>query len=622
MRTTTGLRLGAAAVGALGALAVLPGGANAAFDAAHAAQCQNAASLNGAGASFQNTAQNAWGASIVGGAAAPQAGFGYASLANGGCTAFRIGGTRTITYTGSGSGAGRRAFGASTTAGQAGVRDTTIHYGGADEAPSAQELAAANNGPDGQAGTADDASLLTIPVAQSAIAIAVKLPDGCTAPTGRTITKALLERAFGGDVTADQWGEILPSISSDCAAKPVTRVVRNDSSGTTFQLKQFLQVVNPGRQPTAWKDTANQAWPNDGGATAVVRGQANGAGSQLDALSARTDGGIAYADLATARGKGYGATDATRFWLDVQVDGSNFQSPALQGAPGANCRNVTYKDPSTNALPASAKASWFNVTGAGTATDYPLCALTYGLAWEDMAKANVGRANGKPDYTQDQARAVKDYLAYVTNANGGQAALEAAGYQGLPTVDPASTTGAGQAGTVLALAQAGVKALTWNAATVTDPGENPGGGDTGGGGNGGGTTGGGTPKPPVQTPPVQTPPVQTPPAKTPAPTKATLKVSRAAVAKGRAFTLTLAPSTAGRVSVVATVKSGAKTVTVATGSGAVKPGSAAKVAVKATKAGKRALKAGRAAKVTFRITFTAADGAKVTTTKTFKVKVK
>ncbi|MGX6447933.1 hypothetical protein ACVU7I_07695, partial [Patulibacter sp. S7RM1-6] len=129
--------------------------------------------------------------------------------------------------------------------------------------------------------------------------------------------------------------------------------------------------------------------------------------------------------------------------------------------------------------------------------------------------------------------------------------------------------------------------------------------------------GGGTVTPPSD--PQPQPPPQPGPQP---PAKPTLKVARAAGAKGRAFTLRLTPSASGRVSVVVTAKAGRKTVTVATGRAAVRAGKAATVAVKATKAGKRTLKRGRTVKVTFKVTFTAADGTKATARKSVRVKVK
>lgn len=374
--------------------------------------------------------------------------------------------------------------------------------------------------------------------------------------------------------------------------------------------------------PANWPHSqANTAWPNTTPANFSNTGGTNNGGVMANLSAQAENGGIGYADLATARAAGYdpAANDPSRFWLAVERSSGQYLSPALQGAQatGANCRNVTYNDAVTGTLP-STTGSWFTVSGAGTSADYPVCSLTYALAWEDMAKAAIGRAAGKPAYTQGQARAVKDYLGYVVNQAGGQARLEAAGFQALP-VDP--VTGGATEGTILRIAQQGVAKLNWNGQPVVDPGTDPDPIDPG-------TDPDPTPTPiptPIPTPvPLPTPvPTPTPvPVPTPTVEKAKVSVSTATALKGRALRLTLRPSAAGKVSVNATVKSGKKTVTVARASGSAKKAGTVRLTLKPTSAGKRALKAGRSYSVRFRVTFTAQDGSKVTTSKTVKVKVK
>ncbi|WP_210492493.1 substrate-binding domain-containing protein [Patulibacter sp. SYSU D01012] len=443
MRFNSTIRGAIAAAGVAVAIAAVPGSANAAFDPSNDTRCENAASIKGVGASFQRQAQLAWGATLLspdpGG---PEAqGFGYDTTT--GCSAFQVGGL-SVSYEPRGSGDGRKAMGASTVAGEAGVRNTNYAFAGADEPPTAGQLAAANAGP--STATTDDATLRTIPVAQSAVAVTVKLPAGCTlaqSTTARAITKARLEGAFAGDVAYDTWGEILPSIAgSGCAAKPVQRVVRLDSSGTTFAFKQYLAAANPSR---GWSGLSNTAWPNES-TDPVVRGAANGAGALLDALSAQTDGGIGYADLASARSRAYdwaGASDSTVWLYTQRISDNASRGPARSNTAGttdtgANCAAVSY-----GTLP-STTDSWSAVTGVATGDDYGICALTYALAWERPSLANVGSL--QPAITQGQARATKDYLDYAIN--GGQGQLAARGYSPLPTA-------------VRTQAQAGVNAVDW-----------------------------------------------------------------------------------------------------------------------------------------------------------------
>lgn len=132
--------------------------------------------------------------------------------------------------------------------------------------------------------------------------------------------------------------------------------------------------------------------------------------------------------------------------------------------------------------------------------------------------------------------------------------------------------------------------------------------------------------PPLRQDPPSNPPFWAPPTPDPVPSvvvpKPKLTLATAAALKGRAFRLTLRPSAAGRLSVRATVKSGKRTVTVARTSSASKKAGTARLTLKPTSAGKRALKPGRTYRVTFSVTFTAGNGGKVTSTRTYKVKVK
>jgi len=474
------------AVGVVSAAFVaLPGSASAAFDAAHDTTCEvsGPVTVDGIGASFQRQAQLKWGAQVLAPDADPLSpyatGFGFLDLFNAstnptghGCSAAArtsagpppVPGSTLVRYTPSGSGAGRRAFGASTTVGQAGVRNTNYAFGGADEAPTAAEIAAANEGP--TTGSGDNATLHTIPVAQSSVAVVVKLPANCTVAansTNRRISRTALAAAFAG--TATTWSTVLPgaTLTGTGCSTPVTRVARLDSSGTTFAFKNYLRAIDPTSFPTS---QGNTVWPNDTGSTAVVRGAANGAGSQLDALNARANGGIAYADLATARDKGFdwqtglGANSDPTFWLYVERSTGVYATPAVSNNAGAtgvnrgsNCVNTTYANAGGAALPATT-ASWYDVTANETSGGYSLCALTYALAWAQPSQANVGSL--QPAITQDQARAARDYLGFAveekTGLNGtpraGQSQLAEAGYQKLPE-------------DVRTEARTGVSTLTW-----------------------------------------------------------------------------------------------------------------------------------------------------------------
>jgi ABC-type phosphate transport system substrate-binding protein len=475
MRASGRVRLSLVAVGsvvALGALA--PGAANAQFTLGKCA----GDSINGEGASFARSAHIAWGARILDpnpNPAQPQ-GFAYH---DGACSAFETpgdGGTEEITYAPTGSGAGRTAMGANGNANTRTLNDE--EFGGTDDAPTAAQITEANTGPDDVVGSTDDTILHTIPVAQSAIAVAVKLPAGCQVAEGATrqMTFAQLEGSFRGGADFDAWGEVLPAVTgthdgTPCADVTFQRVVRLDSSGTTAQFKNFLQVlanvdaVNsplcsdscPAASGVTWTGLGNTAWPDEV-ANPVERGDANGAGPLIAKLTAEgaDDGGVGYADLASGSAQELGADDFrwngndddSAFEVAVQrPNDNNFVLPADDisegGTKGANCAGTEYDD-----VPGSTTGSWVNSNPIQTSVDYPICALTYVMANEDPC----------PDLGTDAealARTVKDYVTFITDddpAVGGQAVLAADDYQELPSSND-----------VLLRAQQGAAALTWAA---------------------------------------------------------------------------------------------------------------------------------------------------------------
>lgn len=419
------------------------------FDVAHNTPCENAASISGVGSSFQRNAQLSWGAKIL--APAPGAplaqGFGYDTT----CTQFKLPPPATnkqVQYAPTGSGAGRTAVGA--TPAPNSPRNLTIQFAASDEAPSQVEINNANAG--GPAAT-DNGKLHTIPNAQGAITVALRIPDNCQigAAAARQLSRVAVEGAFRASATSDQWGELFGTAiratsggapaDAVCQSKKFKRVVRSDNSGTTFQFKRYLQKASPS---TPWSEPGlpNTSWPNNSGANAVVVGAANGNGPLLDALSAqRVNGGIGYSDLGTARSKGYGwdftgATPAPAdrtIWVRVQGIGhSAFVSPATNdnqlagpAQKGANCASVTYAG-----VPASTLVSWLNADATATPVGYPVCTLTYELTFQSLA------AIGVTSDPQGKGRGRKDYLGYHVGAPGlgtaGQAKLPLNDYGTLP----------------------------------------------------------------------------------------------------------------------------------------------------------------------------------------------
>src|ERR1700683_5216856 len=228
------------------------------------------------------------------------------------------------------------------------VNSTTVEFGdtnafiGVELAPTAaqesNEILAA--GPAG-------AKVLTIPVAQSAIAIVVHLPVGCTNVRGGPVSgrlaikDAVLEKVFRGVDT--KWSQLLNGATlaggGGCSAtSKITRAVFQEGASTTALFMRWLDVIHqqPVEGPDTWNDlgqpTNNTLWPNES-AHPVIRG-VGGAGV-LQQVAANP-GTIGYAPLLQARQNsafvptGGGAGTPT-FWTEVQDGANKYADPSTHG---------------------------------------------------------------------------------------------------------------------------------------------------------------------------------------------------------------------------------------------------------------------------------------------------
>lgn len=278
----------AAGATALITLAVTPG-AEASFSIG---QCQGSG-LNGRGASFQNAAHPVF----------------RQSFENAFCAA--QGSAPAVTYSGGGSGLGRRHMGERTSASGTGEnnlngnqsRSYPERFTGTDEPLTATSKSQIEQGTD-TAG--DESQVHQIPAAAGAVAAIVNFPDNCniesiptanqTAPrnagesdtdyatrvkfTNRVrFTQAQWERIWngaqsGGD-KASQWKDIFPGIAAiannpalktdqQCKDQQITRVARFDDSGTSYAFKDALDSYQPSRNwlPDFVTGPDTRHWPN------------------------------------------------------------------------------------------------------------------------------------------------------------------------------------------------------------------------------------------------------------------------------------------------------------------------------------------------------------------------
>jgi ABC-type phosphate transport system substrate-binding protein len=420
--------------------------------------CNN---VDASGSSFQNAAQNSvW---------IP----GYPTFTA--CSA-----TPTITYTKTSSGGGLEEFG---NGGNGFVATEDPHapagvldgYTGTDDPPNAGNLGNAET-------AAVEATLveLTIPVAQGATAVLLSLPANCTITenTRVNIQNQYLDKLWlatvpaggsdahngGSPYPANSWGAFFALIgqagvtdngtgAGDGCETIVKLQVRSTSSGTTYSFKSYLNQLDS----AAWAPYATDFdfWP------ATTENTGNASGGNEAANTAGRPGSVGYADLASAAGVSGspftgkavlgndGGISHQILWAQIQNNGTSLSSPGY-GSPKAASGNIgncaTTKDtPSEAGAPYSVTDSWAGVLASDpNATHdlagnfYPICALTYDLAWKHYNAPGLAaffNNAGQGTTAEGIEATVKNYLTYVTStaAGEGQSAINGSYYTQLPT---------------------------------------------------------------------------------------------------------------------------------------------------------------------------------------------
>jgi ABC-type phosphate transport system substrate-binding protein len=331
----------------------------------------------------------------------------------------------TVTYEGGGSGGGLTAW---RFTGE-GTINTGFQYIGTDDAPNPAQIKNARLATSSKISTA--ANVLTIPVTQTSIAIVANPPEGCTV---EAIDNLDLEAVFKG--TLLNWNELATDSGGAACESPITRVARLDSSGTTYQLKNYLSKINgkgilPCTGGKVWKEleesgTPNTTWPvNSESCTEptlspLVRGAENGGGAVVQKVNA-TAGSIGYAALPDAKGK------SAKVILSLQNNGKvtkkqTYVSPASGMLARCGTTVYTVPKPAREGEGTGLNANWSKVFGAKISTvksgnGYPLCTLTFVLSWNGFQKAGFTEAN---------ETSANDYVREYLTASTGQEAITTA----------------------------------------------------------------------------------------------------------------------------------------------------------------------------------------------------
>jgi len=299
------------------------------------------------------------------------------------------------------------------------------------------------------------APFMSFPVAGSSVAVPVNLTGGgiCVkaVPTSLKFTIRELSRLMGGEVAtwADkELDETNPILETDECTGAVTRVVRQDSSGTTTIFKNSLIGLDnkreeakcaPGKEWSAYQKT-NTEWPGkqkpgeEGTCSAIVAPAKSGNPEVLAKIQA-TPGSIGYVDLAQESGAAGVITAAIQ-------NGVKTAFVAPNTGKAANCTYAGIVTPPGNGSAAEA-VGLFNAEGKNWAenaepnenntTDkgskYPICGLTWDLVYSGLDNKEV--PNAVAGLTDDQRRTLYSYFTFILSSTA-QNVLPTINYASLP----------------------------------------------------------------------------------------------------------------------------------------------------------------------------------------------
>ncbi len=298
-------------------------------------------------------------------------------------------------------------------------------------------------------------AVATVPVAQTAIAIVVNLPAGCTATSKKNkgrleLNNVTLEAIFRGTIT--KWSQITEDNDalSGAGCDPTTQIkpiVREDQAGTTHILKRYLSLIanTPFESDTggtsSWTASSegadNTHWPKLAEVTKPATAGEAGVIQQVES----TPSSIGYANLADVRdsggftpGAGGGGPFTGRFWTPVQNDGLattgtlTYDDPSsnkdVEAVGDSNCKLEEYTNGELAFPPESVLGTWNNVTTRTSQPNYPLCGFTY-----DLALTNY---DAFPATNLAESTAARNYLEFVLAKNAGQKLVGKHDYLALP----------------------------------------------------------------------------------------------------------------------------------------------------------------------------------------------
>ncbi|MGO9974716.1 MAG: hypothetical protein ACLP01_18300 [Solirubrobacteraceae bacterium] len=369
-----------------------------------------------------------------------------------------------------------------------------------------QQYIGGNDNADAQ-GSAGN-GVMSFPIGGSAVEIAVNLTRAeCTVGSGAIgplhFTAGDIANLLGGNYLT--WGQLdanngalgndlneNPSLAG--CTEPITRVVRNDTSGTTQATLNYINDASPnsalcgavsttgittwaGMQQAAVTQSQNDIWPGENGTeghpaagsifpnvqaaagacNAITAGSGSGGPLLLQALH-NTAGGVGYADVSdvlndASTNSGNGQYLATLVVASLANAATGAFTPPVSGS-ASNCSFSGAK------LPGSGPSDYVGLAGDWAldnslntddvaytvqGSSYPACTLTWDFVWGSQDN-NAGNPNGpdpEPELNADQIRTLYSYYTYVLS-DPAQATEKGAGYAPLPEFMIQSLRGAFQ----------------------------------------------------------------------------------------------------------------------------------------------------------------------------------
>ncbi len=286
-----------------------------------------------------------------------------------------------------------------------------------------------------------EAKVMTLPVAGEAVAIVVHLTAedcGGTAPTSLNFTPEEVSRIFGGNATSwndSELKETDPSLAN--CAKPITRVVREDNSQDTGNLKSYLVKVDnersgaacaPAHKWSSYTASPNTTWPttSEGGTCSELIKPTKSGGPEEIAKVKATDASVGYAALSDASGSGLIIADVRN------ATNTSFQPPNISKT--ANCVFTTLSLPGINAeesVGLNLEDNWStnneapkseggneepnHENASDLGSKYPICGLAFVLVYtQDESSSNSQVAIKR--LTADQRRTLYSYITFILSS--------------------------------------------------------------------------------------------------------------------------------------------------------------------------------------------------------------